>query len=236
MDQSYLKRNNIKLSYTPDGPTRSVVELTFALMLNLCRFITASDGDVRAGKWQKRTGSLVEGKTLGLIGLGKIGKQVAIIAKAFGMNVLAYDPFVDKKFCQEHGIQDSGFDDLLIASDIVSLHVPKTAETVGLIGKREMEKMKNSAFLINTGRGGLINENDLFNALSSMTIAAAAIDVFENEPYNLRAEGKLATLHNCLLTAHLGSATKEARIKMERDAISSILATYENQDHPNFVC
>ena len=195
----------------PTANTVSVAELTIGLMLALARRIPAADSSTRSGKWEKKAfmGTELDGKTLGLVGSGKIGTDVAKKAQAFRMKVIAFDPYLKKEAAHAAGITlvDS-LDGLLAESDIISIHAAMTKETRGMIGKAQIEKMKKSAFIVNCARGGIADEKALYEALKEGRIAGAALDVFEKEP----PEGSpLLSLTNVVYTPHIGASTREAQ-------------------------
>ncbi|HET9439441.1 MAG TPA: phosphoglycerate dehydrogenase [Longimicrobiales bacterium] len=195
----------------PSGNTISAAELTLALLLALVRKLPAADRSMRAGEWDRKSFSGIElyGKTLGLVGAGRIGSEVARRARAFGMHVVAYDPYLTAERAAALDIEQGTLPEVLQRADVVSLHVPLTEATANLIGAREFELLKPSAFIVNAARGGVINEAALHEALSKKRIAGAAFDVFEQEP--LPADHPLRSLPNVVLTPHLGAATAEAQ-------------------------
>ncbi|HEY0673426.1 MAG TPA: phosphoglycerate dehydrogenase [Longimicrobiales bacterium] len=195
----------------PSGNTISAAELTLALLLALVRKLPAADRSMRAGEWDRKSFSGIElyGKTLGLVGAGRIGSEVARRARAFGMHVVAYDPYLTAERAAALDIEQGTLPEVLQRADVVSFHVPLTEATANLIGARELELLKPSAFLVNAARGGVINETALHEALSKKRIAGAAFDVFEQEP--LPADNPLRSLPNVVLTPHLGAATAEAQ-------------------------
>jgi len=194
----------------PTSNTIAVAEHTFGLMLNLARHIAEANAAMHAGAWVKKRfmGHELRGKTLGLIGFGRVGTAVARRAQAFEMRVIAYDPFIAPQKAERMGVQLVTLDDLLAQADFVSLHVPLTDRTRGMIGARELSLMKPSAFLVNTARGGLVVEQDLLRALCDGTLAGAALDVLEAEP---AIDPQLCACPNLLLTPHLGASTQEAQ-------------------------
>ncbi|MDD5483093.1 MAG: phosphoglycerate dehydrogenase [Kiritimatiellae bacterium] len=205
----------IKVANTPDAPTPAVAELAVALMLAGLRKISVMDRQIRLGKWPRPMGFLLAGKTVGLIGCGRIGGYTAKLLKTFGCNVLGYDPYVKAaSFCRLCALEE-----LLRDSDIVSLHVPHTAENHHLLNRERIFAMQTGAMLVNTARGGLVDEEALYDALTRGHLSGAALDCFENEPY----AGPLANLENVVLTAHVGSNAKEARLVMERQALENLV-------------
>ena len=213
VDQDAARERGIAVFNTPDAPTKAVAELAVGLMLDALRGISVQDRAIRKGEWVRPMGGLLGAKTLGLIGFGRIGRAVAQYAEGFGTKVIFYDSFVqdDPRY--------TALDDLLAQADIVSLHVPYDKGTHHIIDAAALKKMKDGAVLVNTSRGGLVDEKALAETLQSGHIAAAALDVYEQEPY----KGPLAGVENALLTAHTGSYAKEARTAQEALAAANVL-------------
>lgn len=214
IDLSVAGEFGIKVKNTPDAPTRAVAELTIGLMLDVLRRISLIDKNIRNGKFDKFMGNLLFGKTIGIIGYGRIGKCVAHYTEAFGCKIIFHEP---------NSPNSMPLDDLLKESDIVTLHCPLVAETKNIINEAALRKMKKTSILLNASRGGLVDENALVKTLIEKRIAGAAIDCFEKEPYN----GKLIEFDNVVLTSHIGSYAKESRIKQEIDAVKNILEDKE---------
>lgn len=217
VDIAAAGKKGIKVFNTPNGPTEAVAELTLGLIINLLRPIINSDVKIRKGIWQKEMGSLLYEKNVGIVGFGKIGKKVAEILKVFNCKIFVYDPFVtptDNRFTFVKNLEE-----LLNNSDIVSLHLPYSKEKHHMINKKMLELMRPNAILINTSRGGLVDEDALYEHLMKKKIAGAAFDTFEMEPYT----GKLCQLNNVILTPHIGSYAKESRIQMEMDAVKNLI-------------
>jgi D-3-phosphoglycerate dehydrogenase len=214
----------------PSGNTISAAELTLALLLALVRKVPAADRSMRAGEWDRKSFNGVElyGKTLGLIGAGRIGSEVARRARAFGMRVLAYDPYLTPERASAQEMEQAPLDEVLRRADVITLHVPLTEATANLIGARELSLMKKSAVLVNAARGGVINEAALCDALGSRQIAGAAFDVFEQEP--LPAEHPLRALPNVVLTPHLGAATAEAQQNVAIEIAEAVRAALVEGD------
>lgn len=219
IDLKYAEYKGIKVLNTPLGPTQAVAELTIGLILDVMREISISNEELKNGNWKKRTGNLLRGKTVGVVGMGRIGKAVTMILKAFNVKVLCFDNYIDDTFMHLHSVKRVDFDTILKDSDVISIHLPYSDDLKYLFNKRSFEVMKKSAYLINASRGGIVNEEELYNALINNEIRGAAIDVFEQEPY----EGKLRELRNVILTPHIGSATIESRVAMEVDAVKNWL-------------
>jgi len=208
---------------TPSAPTDAVAELTIALILNIIRKISVVNEAMHSGQWKPVMGTLLRGKTMGIIGLGRIGKEVIRLLSSFGLIMIAYEPYPNIQFIKEYNIKLLSYEEVISISDIISLHVPLTEKTYHMIDHGEFSIMKPSAILINTARGSLINEEALINALKLNLISGAALDVFENEPY----DGELAKFDNVILTSHIGSMTTETRIKMEREAVENLIRAIE---------
>ena len=211
IDVAAATERGVAVLNAPSGNTLSAAELTLALLLSLARSIPAADRSMRAGEWDRKsfTGFELHGKTLGLIGAGRIGGEVARRARAFGMHVIVSDPYLSDERALELDVERVAFDDLIEQADVVALHVPLTEATNGLIGARELARMKRTAVIINAARGEVIQEDELVNALRSGAIAGAALDVFHQEP--LPADHPLRSLPNVVLTPHLGAQTAEAQ-------------------------
>jgi D-3-phosphoglycerate dehydrogenase len=224
IDLKEAKRLGIKVFNTPDVPTLPVAELTVGLILNLLRKISRMDRDIRSDKWEKLVGNLLCGKTVGIIGFGRIGKKVAQLLKAFDCTIRYYD--IQTKGNRQIGGENEEnaefmeLDYLLVESDIVTIH---TSSKEQIIGKQEVKCMKKGSWLINVSRGGVVDEEALYHALKEGHLAGAALDVFEQEPY----KGNLKELDNVILTPHVGSYAKEARIKMEIEAAENLLKGLE---------
>jgi D-3-phosphoglycerate dehydrogenase len=216
----------IAVRNTPDGPTRPVAELTLALALALLRRVPQADHNLRNGIWQKEMGNLLYGKTVGVIGAGRIGRCAAELFLGVGCQVVVADPAPEQAWLGSHGIELLPLDDLLARSDIVSLHLSLPSESGPILGPSEFERMKPTAYLLNLARGDALDENALHEALVSGGIAGAALDVFTDEPYS----GKLTGLDQVVLTPHIGSYAKEARLAMEVQAVQNLLDVLSNQD------
>lgn len=219
VDLEHAKRKGIMVCNTPDGPTRSVAELTLAMTMSLLRRIPQADANLKQHKWKKQIGNLLLDKQIGVIGLGRIGKMVATLFRALGNPVVGYDPFADETWAKNNGVKLASFDEVLQQADIVTLHVPGNKDKTSVIGAKEMARMKDGAFLINIARGGVADEVALYDALNSGKLGGAAIDVFTQEPY----EGPLCELDNIIMTPHLGSYAKEGKLQMEVDAVMNFI-------------
>ena len=211
VDQVAAKAKNIRVINAVEGAMNAVAELVLGLMLSLARQTARGDRAIRNGKWLKKEikGTELRGKYLGIIGLGNIGKRLGRLARALNMNIIGYDVIpIDEEFSKEVGLMKADLDTLLQSSDYVSIHVPLLDSTYHLLNAQRMSAMKKTAKIINTSRGGVVDEDALYDALKNGTLGGAALDVFEREP----AIGhKLAELDNVILTPHIGAQTKEAQ-------------------------
>jgi len=219
IDNNYAKQKGIKVFKNNITPGPAVAELVIGLMIDISRRISQSDQLMRSGNWKKHMGSLLQGKTLGIIGLGTIGKELVKLTNGFELKILAYDKNEDANFAQNHDIIYCDLKSLLSDSDFISIHLNLSESTKNIIDEQKIELMKPEAILINTSRGQIINENSLYNALKSKKLAGAALDVFVKEPY----VGELLELENIVLTPHIGSYAKEIRIKMEIEAAENLI-------------
>lgn len=209
VDLAAAKQLGISVLNTPDAPTRAVAELTVAHILGLLRHLSKADRQIRSGVWKGLMGSLLETKTVGLVGFGRIGKRVATLLSAFGASVIISDAQV-----KASDFQNIELDELCAKADILSLHLPYNESTHHIINEKRINLMKKGSYIVNISRGGLIDETMLLGALKSGHIAGAALDCFEQEPY----EGELRNLENVQITAHMGSYARETRDLMEQEA------------------
>jgi len=217
IDIAFAKKKGIKVFTTPDAPTNAAAELTVGLILSLLRWIPSISREMHNGSWNKKMGGLLQSKNIGIVGFGRIGKQTAKLLKSFDVKILYCDPVVDVKGL--NNFRKVSLCELLSSSDIVSLHLSYSEENHKLISQKEFSLMKEGAFLVNISRGGIVDEQALYDVLKSGHLAGAALDVFENEPYN----GVLKELNNVILTPHIGSYAKESRIEMEIEAVRNLL-------------
>ncbi len=219
IDHEYAKSKGITVMNTPMASSASVAELTIGYMFALARSIYKATSTMKAEKWDKKSfeGDEIGGKTLGLIGVGNIGKEVAKRANALGMTVLAYDPYVK----EVAGIKMVTLDEILTQSDYISLHLPKTKESAGMIGADQFAKMKNGVRIVNCARGGIIDEAALYEALTSGKVAGAAVDVFAEEP---PTDWKLLKLDNVIGSPHIGAATREAQGRVGAEVAEKLIA------------
>ncbi len=219
IDYEYAKTKGIAVMNTPLANSASVAELTIGYMLMMARSLYQATASIKAEKWDKKSfnGDEIGGKTLGLIGVGNIGKEVAKRAAVMGMTVIAYDPYVK----EIAGIKLVALDELLAQADYISLHLPKTKETANMIGAAQFAKMKKGVRIINCARGGIIDDNALYEALVSGKIAGAALDVFAEEP---PTNWKLMKLDNVIGSPHIGAATKEAQARVGAEVADKLIA------------
>lgn len=225
------KKKEITVCNTPNALVAPVAELVVAQILNLYRNIKLHTQDLNQGKWKKIMGSTIHGATIGIIGFGKIGQHLASILSNFHpKELLICDPYINNEVVNQLSnsvldIRNCNFEELIAKSDIISIHVPSTKETKNMFTLSEFKKMKNTAVIINTSRGGILNEKDLYFALHNEVIAGAGLDVFQNEPYT----GDLIKLKNILLTPHVASSTNQARSEMEIDCVNRVISFFKNE-------
>ena len=222
VDLEAATKKGIIVVNSPEGNTEAAAELTVTMMLALCRQIPAANASLKAGKWErsKFTGVELLGKTLGVIGLGKIGSRVATVALALGMKIVAYDPFVSEDAAKKQGFELASLDDVIAQADVITLHIPKTRDTANLINADRLRKMKKGVRIVNCARGGVIDEKALFDAIQSGHVAGAALDVFDKEP---PGENPLLTLPQVVATPHLGAATVEAQVNVATDVVEQVI-------------
>ena len=213
VDKAAAEAKGIVVQNTPEAPTVSVAEMVFSLMFSLARNVTQADSSMKDERWEKKKlkGTELWNKTLGIVGFGRIGQEVARRAKAFDMEVLSYGGRNIDTASKEVGARKSDLKTIFEQSDYISLHVPLTPETKGMIGEKELKKMKKTAFLINTARGGVVDEKALLDALNNGEIAGAALDVFESEP---PTDWQLVKHPKLVATPHLASSTGEAQVRV----------------------
>lgn len=221
IDLEYARLKNITVIASKTSPALSVAELTIGLIIDLLRSVSEQNRDLKSGIWEKKMGRLLSGKILGIIGLGSIGKKVIELTQGFSLHYLAYDIYHNEEFAAQNQIDYVELDELLNRSDIVSIHLNLNERTKNLITLTEMKKMKPESLIINTSRGGIVNEEDLLQALKDDIIGGTALDVFDQEPYS----GPLITATNVLLTPHVGSYAREIRLAMETEAAENIIST-----------
>ncbi len=217
IDVEVAESKGIKVINTPNASSNAVAELALGMMFSLARSLAWADATMKAGKWEKKKLEGVElaGKTLGIIGYGRIGRMLAEKARALGMTVVAYDPYIDSPDL-------ISLDELLSVADYVSLHIPHTPETHNLLGAVQFAKMKPGARLINAARGGTVDEDALYAALTTGHLAGAALDVFTEEPPQSEALHKLIALPQVIATPHIGAATVEAQERIGGEIVKLV--------------
>lgn len=223
IDHEYARSKGIAVMNTPMASSASVAELAIGYMFALARSSYKATSSMKAEKWDKKSfeGDEIGGKTLGLIGVGNIGQEVAKRANALGMTVLAYDPYVK----EAEGIKLVSLDELLAQADYISLHLPKTKESANMISTNQFGKMKKGVRIVNCARGGIIDENALYEALTNGRVAGAALDVFAEEP---PTDWKLLKLDNVIGSPHIGAATKEAQARVGAEVAEKLIAFSKN--------
>lgn len=223
IDVKKAEEKGITVLNTPEASTLAVAELTIGFLLALSRFIPQATASLKAGKWEKKKfeGKEIYGKTLGIIGMGRIGKEVAKRAKTLGMRILGFDPLVK----EGEGVEMVDLGQLVKNSDYITLHTPLTEETRRMLNKELIEEMKSGVFIINCARGGLIDEEALYQALKSGKVRGAAFDVFEIEPPQ---NNKLLELENFIATPHLGGSTLEAQERIGVEVAKKIIEFSKN--------
>lgn len=214
VDLDHCAGRKVSVVNTPEAPAIAVAELAMGMILSLIRGVTMMDRDVRVGRWKRFEGRLLRDLTVGIVGLGRVGRAVAVRLEPFGCRLIGSDVMG----ASVPGVELMDLHDVLTKADVVTLHVPLDATTRGLIGPQNLSVMKPGAYLINTSRGGLVDEEALFEALQSGHLAGAALDVFEEEPY----EGALTKLPTAVLTSHAGSSALETRTRMEQEAAQNL--------------
>jgi D-3-phosphoglycerate dehydrogenase / 2-oxoglutarate reductase len=225
IDVSEAEKKGIMVLNTPGSNSRAVAELVTAMLFILPRKIFLAIDSLKKHQWKKSSllGSELMGKNLGLIGFGKIGQEVGKLASGIGMKVLVYkQSLLTKSPGYEYELVE--LETLLTKSDFISLHVPKSKQTINLIGIKELEQMKSSAYLINCARGGIVNENDLLTALDSDMIAGVALDVYDMEP---PVDFALIDHQKVLCTPHIGASTMEAQERVGQDIVTSVMQFLE---------
>jgi|YelNatPaOPRAMG01_1025707.scaffolds.fasta_scaffold00334_24 D-3-phosphoglycerate dehydrogenase len=228
IDLNAAREHGVTVVNSPLATTIAVAELTMGLMLSLVREIPRADSSMKAGKWLKKEfeGDELYGKTLGIIGCGRIGSSVAERAAAFGMQVIGYDPLIPAATIRERGMQPVSLDELCSRADVISLHIPLTEDTRNILNESAFNKMKDGVRIVCAARGGVINEEDLLAALGSGKVAGAALDVFATEPPGATP---LVTHPHVVCTPHIGAQTKEAQMRAANDIASEVLAALRGE-------
>lgn len=235
IDLEAASRRGIAIVNAPTANSVAAAEHTLGLLLAVARSIPRADASLRAGEWRRDAFVGVElmGKTLGIVGLGRVGREVARRARAFDMDVIAYDPHVDAAVAASLGVSLAPLEGLLSRADVVSLHAPLTEATRGLIGRRELRQMRPGAFLVNTARGGLVDEDALADALDAGHLGGAALDVFTGEP---RPSERLTRHLKVVVTPHLGGSTVEAQARASMEVARAILAVLRGDPSAAATC
>ena len=232
VDLIEAQRRGILLSYTPDAPAPAVAELTIGLMLCLLRFIHIANAQMHRNQWHRYYGNRISEVTIGIIGAGRIGGRVLKTLVGMGCHrILVNDPNPNLDIMSELKVEWVSKEEMYRRADLITLHIPLTSETFNMIKRSDLLQMKPDAMIINTSRGSIINEHDLFQVLDSGHLAGAAIDVFEQEPYN----GSLALIDKCLLTSHMGSMSKDCRTRMEIEATEEVIRFFAGNALKNAV-
>lgn len=223
IDLPAARERGVAVVNTPDPPTAAVAELALTMMLALCRNIPRQSREAAAGRWTRLEAHLLGARRVGIIGLGRIGRRVAMLARAFGAEVWAADPACDAAWCRANGVKPAALHEILEHCDIVSIHAARSASAPLLVGGAELARMRKGAALINLGRGDMIDEAALHAALTSGHLSGAGLDVYSKEPYS----GPLTSLDNVVLTPHSATLTVETRADMEREAVRKALAVLD---------
>ncbi len=224
IDFNLCKKYGVRVAYTPDAPTMAVAELCVAMILDLGRKVTYTNNNLKEkSSWNRYMGTLLYGKTIGILGMGRIGKSLVHLLSSFNVKFKVYDVEPDLAYGRLYNVEFVSKEDVLTSSDIISVNVPLKEDTKDYIVMDDLRKIQSHAILVNTARGGIVNEEDLYTALKENIFAGAGIDVFEEEPY----VGNLRGLDNCLLTCHMGASTIDSRTDMEMQAIEEALR-YKN--------
>ncbi|MDR2572515.1 MAG: phosphoglycerate dehydrogenase [Oscillospiraceae bacterium] len=233
VDLEAAKKLGITVTNTPGANAGAVADLTLGLILAVARAIPMLDHATKQGKWIRKSGIELGGKTLGLLGFGMIGKQVARRATGFGMKVIAYDPFIDQLYAKEHDVCLKTLEQVITESDFLSLHLPLTESTQNIIDKNAIEKMRSGAVVINTSRGGLIDESALYQALQSGHLSGAALDAYESEPPD--TSRPLYQMPNVVTTPHTGAHTLDATLNMATMAVDNLINVLSSKDCPYII-
>jgi len=232
VDIDAAQKRSIVVTNTPGMNAEAVGELAFALILSLARRIPYLNTQTKSGQWVRTLGTELRGKTLGILGLGAIGKVVAGCGLGFGMRVIAHDQFNDKDYCDSYGIEIKKFGEVIKESDVISIHLPLTSKTKHIIGKDAFSMMKEGVIVVNTSRGGIIDEGEAYKALKSGKLAGLGLDAFEMEP---PGKSKLFEFDQVIATPHTGAHTKEAIDKMALLSIKNLMDVLSGEKSPYVV-
>ncbi|MFH1096307.1 MAG: phosphoglycerate dehydrogenase [Candidatus Desantisbacteria bacterium] len=235
VDIEAATKKGIIVMNTPDGNTISTAEHTMAMLLSMARKIPQSYASLQNGKWDRKkfVGRELFGKTLGIIGMGRIGTQVAKRAQAFGMNIIAFDPFISEEAAQKLEIRIVDLPELYREADAITIHTPLSPKTQGLLSKKEFEQMNDGVMIINCARGGIVDETALCEALKSGKVGSAALDVLEKEPPDMA--NPLLKMDNCVIVPHLGASTSEAQINVGIDIACQVIDALQGKPVKNAV-
>lgn len=233
IDLKETEAKKITVMFTPEANVVSAAEHTWALLMACTRHVVSAHKELKAANWKRDPFLAFElaGKTLGIVGLGRIGQKVAGYAKAFQMNVIAFDPYQPFETFQKAGVTRMSYDELLKQSDLITFHVPATFETRHMLSRPHYESLNEHVILINTSRGSVINEDDLADALTNKQIACAGLDVFNKEP--LHRDSRLMKCPNLIMTPHLGAFTEEAFLKASMQAAKQVIHFFEKNQSEN---
>lgn len=215
----------IKVTYTPEAPSQAVAELTVANILNLSRFVLQSDKSVRAGAWNRYLGKLVKEITIGVVGVGRIGKRLIILLSPFEPTIIATEIAPDQKFSEQYGFKWVNKEELFRKADVVTVHIPYNKKNHYYVDRYTLALMKTGSMLINTSRGGIVDEEALNDALLQHHLGGVALDVFKSEPY----EGPLTQHENVIFTAHMGASANESRYYMELGAVEDCIRVLKGE-------
>ena len=231
IDLNAARERGISIAHTPGANSQAVAELTVHHLLSLLRHVAQVDGALRRGEWDQLMGRELSEITVGVLGVGRIGKRVIRHLSSFGPKFMANDIAPDKTFGEKFEVQWAEKEEIFREADVVTLHLPATSSTFGLIGERELSMMKPGTLLINTARGVIVDEGALAAALRSGHLGGAAVDVFHEEPY----KGELTQLPNCILTPHVGARTRVSRLQMELEAAENVICFLQGKPVPGLV-
>jgi len=218
LDMVEISKRNIKVTKSNSSPSIAVAEFALTLILNLLKRLNSNSLNAKQGIWKKQSGFLLSDKVIGVVGTGQIGKKLISLLEPFSHNFLVYDKFEDEVLKNRTDVKYVGLEELFQGSNIVSIHLPGNEDTEDLIDKKLLSQLQDNSILINTSRGTVINETDLYDVLKENSSLNAALDVFKEEPYN----GPLAKLDNVIITPHIAAYAEETRIEMELEAVSNV--------------
>lgn len=225
IDMEYAKQRGVKVYRSKTEPSLAVAELVLGLILDLTRKISLHNEEMKSGTWHKKMGLLLSGKTIGIIGLGNIGKTLVKITQGLSLKYLAYDIIKDQQFAENNNVEYCDLECLLQSSDIISIHLTLTEKSHSLLSDNEFDLMKTDTILVNTSRGEIIDEKALLDAISNNKISGVGLDVYKTEPYT----GPLMDYDNVVLTPHIGSYAKEIRMAMELEAVQNLIIGFQTK-------